>query len=163
MSVRDLYSRDSSNNNLAHFGSLASLAAVDGHIAESEMSVLKQFAHKLQITDDQFKEVMKEENKYPIDHQVSYEKRLERFFDLMKIVFADKELDDNEMALLKRYAIGLGFPNDDADNLIEKSVAIFTGKIDFEDFMYFLLIFIQEFLKLFYHFFASTEKRHPLM
>ena len=136
MSVRDLYSGDSSNNNLAHFGSLASLASVDGQIAEPEMSVLKQFAHKLQITDEQFKEVMKSENKYPINHQVSYEKRLERFYDLMKIIFADDELSDNEMVLLKRYAIGLGFPNDKADKLIEKSVAIFTGKIDFEDFMY---------------------------
>jgi len=134
--MRDLYSSDSSNNNLAHFGSLASLADVDGHIAESEMSVLKQFAHKLQISDEQFKEVMKKENKYPIDHQVSYEKRLERFFDLMKIIFADNELSDNEMVLLKRYAIGLGFPNKEADKLIEKSVAIFSGKIDFEDFMY---------------------------
>lgn len=136
MSVRDLYSSDSSNNNLAHFGSLVSLAAVDGQIAEPEMSVLKQFAHKLQITDEQFKEVMKSENKYAINHQVSYERRLERFFDLMKMIFADNELSDNEMVMLKRYAIGLGFPNEEADKLIEKSVAIFTGKIDFEDFMY---------------------------
>jgi len=136
MSVRDLYSSDSQNNNLAHFGSLASLASVDGNIGDSEMAVLKQFAHKLQITDEQFKEVMKKENKYPIDHQVSYERRLERFFDLMKIIFADNEVSDNEMVLLKRYAIGLGFPNNEADKLIEKSVAIFTGKIDFDDFMY---------------------------
>lgn len=136
MSVKDLYSSDSSNKKLAHFGSLATLAAVDGNIGDDEMAVLKQFAHKLQITDEQFKEVMKKENKYPIDHQVSYEKRLERFFDLIKIVFADSEVNDEEMVLLKRYAIGLGFPNEKADKLIEKSVAIFTGKIDFEDFMY---------------------------
>ena len=136
MSVRDLYNRDSSNNNFAHFASLASLAAVDGHIGDSEMTVLRQFAHKLQITDEQFKEVMKRENKYPINHQVSYEKRLERFFDLMKVIFADQEASDNEMVLLKRYAIGLGFPTQEADKLIEKSVAIFTGRIDFEDFMY---------------------------
>lgn len=138
MSIRDLYSRDSSNNNLAHFGSLASLAAVDGQIGEPEMSVLKQFAHKLEITDEQFKEVMKKENKYPIDHEVSYEKRLERFFDLLKMIFADNEISDNEMAMLKRYAIGLGFPKDEADKLIEKSVAIFTGKIDFDGYLYLL-------------------------
>ena len=136
MSIKDLYSSNSSNNKLAHFGSLASLAAVDGNIGDAEMTVLKQFAHKLQITDEQFKEVMKKENKYPIDHQVSYEKRLERFFDLMKVIFADNEVSDSEMVLLKRYAIGLGFPDEKADKLIEKSVAIFTGKIDFDDFMY---------------------------
>lgn len=136
MSIKDLYSRDSSNNNLAHFGSIATLAAVDGEIDEEEMKQLKRFAHKLQITDQQFKEVMKRENKYPIDHQVSYEKRLERFFDLIKMIFADNKVSDEEMVLLKRYAIGLGFPTSEADKLIEKSVAIFTGKIDVEDFIY---------------------------
>ncbi len=136
MSVKDLYNTSSLNNNLAHFASIASLAAVDGNTDDAEMALLKQFAHKLQITDEQFKEVMKRENKYPIAHQVSYEKRLERFFDLIKIVFADNVIEDDEMVLLKRYAIGLGFPNDIADKLIEKSVAIFTGKIDFEDYQY---------------------------
>lgn len=136
MSVKDLYRSNSSNNNLAHFGSIVSLAAVDDSIGDAEMALLKQFAHKLQISDDQFKEVMKKENRYPIKHQVSYEERLERFFDLMKMIFADNEINDDEMVLLKRYAIGLGFPNDEADKLIEKSVAIFTGKIDFEDFAY---------------------------
>lgn len=136
MSVKDLYDTSSLNNNLAHFSSIASLAAVDGNIDNAEMAQLKQFAHKLQISEEQFKEVMKRENKYPIAHQVSYEKRLERFFDLIKIVFADHVAEDDEMVLLKRYAIGLGFPNDKADKLIEKSVAIFMGKIDFEDYLY---------------------------
>ncbi|WP_273565397.1 TerB family tellurite resistance protein [Maribacter halichondriae] len=109
MSVRDLYNRDSSNNNLAHFGSIASLAGVDGAIGESEMILLKRFAQKLQITDEQFKEVMKEKNKYLINHQVSYEKRLERFFDLMKMIFADNEVNDDEMVLLKKICHRTGF------------------------------------------------------
>lgn len=136
MSIQDLYSSDSSNNNLAHFASIASLAAVDGQVSDEEMRLLERFKQKLQITDGQFKEVMKKENQYPIRHQVSYEKRLERFFDLIKIIFADKVFNDNEMALLKRYAIGLGFPDEKADRLIEKSVAIFSGNIDFDDYLY---------------------------
>jgi uncharacterized tellurite resistance protein B-like protein len=136
MSIQDLYSSDSSNNNLAHFASIASLAAADGNVSEEEMGLLKRFKHKLQITDAQFKEVMKKENKYPIEHQVSYETRLERFFDLVKIIFVDKVFNDDEMVLLKKYAIGLGFPDEKADRLIEKSVAIFSGNIDFDDYLY---------------------------
>ncbi|MEO1012035.1 MAG: TerB family tellurite resistance protein [Bacteroidota bacterium] len=138
MSVKDLYSTHSPDNNLAHFASIASLAAVDGYIDDAEMKLLERFAHKLNITDAQFKEVMKKENKYPITPQVSFEKRLERFFDLVKMVFADRVLDTEQETLLRRYAIGLGFTPDQADDIITKSTALFTGKIDFEDYLYFV-------------------------
>ncbi|RKN83604.1 TerB family tellurite resistance protein [Ulvibacterium marinum] len=138
MSVKDLYDAHSANNNLAHFASIASLAAVDGYIDDEEMKLLERFAHKLNVSDAQFKEVMKKSNKYPITHQVSFEKRLERFFDLVKIVFADGILDDEEEFLLGKYAIGLGFSSSQSDEIIAKSKALFTGKIDFEDYLYFM-------------------------
>ncbi|MEX0288792.1 MAG: TerB family tellurite resistance protein [Flavobacteriaceae bacterium] len=136
MSVQDLYSSNSANNNLAHFASIASLAAVDGHIDDVEMKLLERFAQRLQISDADFKEVMKKENKYPIPHQVSFEKRLERFFDLVRMVFTDGAIDNDEKVLLTRYAIGLGFTTEKADEIIKRSTAIFTGNIDFEDYLY---------------------------
>ena len=136
MSVQDLYSSNSANNNLAHFASIASLAAVDGHIDDAEMKLLERFAQRLQISDADFKVVMKRENKYPIPHQVSFEKRLERFFDLVRMVFIDGAIDNDEKVLLTRYAIGLGFSAEKADEIIKRSTDIFTGKIDFEDYLY---------------------------
>ena len=136
MSVKDLYSASSPSNNLAHFASIASLAAVDGYIDDEEMKLLERFAQRLHISDAQFKEVMKKENKYIITPQVSFEKRLERFFDLVRMVFADGVLDDDEKLLLRKYAIGLGFAVDKVDGIIAKSINIFTGKIDFEDYLY---------------------------
>ncbi|MCW5517802.1 TerB family tellurite resistance protein [Muriicola sp. Z0-33] len=134
MSVNDLYSSDSANNNLAHFASIASLAAVDGVIDDDEMKLLVRFADRLQITKEQFKEVMKKENKYSIRPQVSFKKRLERFYDLLRIVFTDGHIEDAEELLLTKYAIGLGFSVDKAEEILKRSIAIFTGKIDFEDY-----------------------------
>ncbi len=109
MSINDLYSANSANNNLAHFASIASLAAIDGIIDDEEMKLLVRFADRLQITKEQFKEVMKKENKYPITPQVSIKKRLERFYDLLRIVFTDGNIEEPEEILLRKYAIGLGF------------------------------------------------------
>lgn len=134
MSVNDLYSSNSANNNLAHFASIASLAAVDGVIDDEEMKLLVRFADRLQITKEQFKEVMKRENKYPIRPQVSFKKRLERFYDLLRIVFTDGHIEDAEELLLTKYAIGLGFSVDKAEEILKRSIAIFTGQIDFEDY-----------------------------
>jgi len=37
---------------------------------------------------------------------------------------------------VKKYAIGMGFTGEKADKVIERSVAIFGGKIDFDDYRY---------------------------
>ena len=138
MPILDLYKHSEKRQNLAHFASLASLAAVDGEINPPEKDVLDRFAHKLNITPQEYKEVMKKENKYPILPSNSFEKRLERLYDLFSIIYADHAIDDEEMVMLKRYAIGLGFTDDQANKVIEKSVAIFSGRISFENYRYLL-------------------------
>lgn len=136
MPILDLYHHSEHRKNLAHFASLASLAAIDGEINRDEKGVLDRFAYKLGITEEEYKEVMRKENKYPLDPSNSEEERLERLYDLFRIIFADFDLDDDEMVRLKKYALGLGFPEKKANRIIEKSVAIFRGNIDFEDYHY---------------------------
>lgn len=138
MGFSDLYSSGEHRRNLAHFAALATLASIDGEISTEEKKMLDAFASKLDITTSEYEEIMKKDNKYPIDPPNTTEKRLERLFDLFRIIFSDHRIDDEEMVLLKRYAIGLGFAGDAADKVIEKSVAIFSGRIDFDDYMYLL-------------------------
>lgn len=130
----DLYEHSSHQKNLAHFATLASLAAIDGVVSPEEKEVLDKFAFKLNITETEYKEVMKKENKYPIETPPSLERRYERLFDFFKMIFSDNVIDDEERALVGRYAIGLGFSPDQADAIIKKSIDIFTGKIAFEDY-----------------------------
>ncbi|WP_047246558.1 tellurite resistance TerB family protein [Maribacter thermophilus] len=136
MSFADLYTSGEHRKNLAHFAALATLASVDGEISAEEKELLDRFAVKLDITKSEYEEVLKKENKYPIDATNDSEKRLERLFDLLRIVYSDHKIDDEEMVMLKRYAIGMGFTNETADKVIKRSVAIFGGKIDFEDYLY---------------------------
>lgn len=138
MSFTDLYGNPEHRKNLAHFAALATLASSDGQIGEEEKIMLDNFARKLDISEMEYKEVMKPENKFPIEPPVDSEKRLERLYDLFRIIFADHIIDEEEMTLLKKYAIGLGFSGDNANKVIERSVAIFSGKIDFDDYLYLL-------------------------
>ncbi|MDP0495386.1 MAG: TerB family tellurite resistance protein [Verrucomicrobiota bacterium JB024] len=133
MPILDLYEHGEKRKNLAHFATLASLAAVDGEINEKEMEVLKKFAFKLNISDQEFKEVMKKENKYPIETPHSGEKRYKRLFEFFQIIFSDHDIDDEERRIVEKYAVGLGFSPKTAANIIDKSIKIFTGKIPFED------------------------------
>ena len=136
MPILDLYEHGEQKRNLAHFATLASLAAVDGEISEKEKEVLDRFAFKLNISEKDYAEVMRKENKYPIETPHDSEKRLKRLFDFFRIAFADHNIDDDQKSLIARYAIGLGYSSEDAKALIERAFAIFCGKISFEEFDY---------------------------
>jgi uncharacterized tellurite resistance protein B-like protein len=138
MSFIDLYGNSEHRKNVAHFAAMATLAASDGTISEEEKTMLDNFARKLEISEKEYKQVMNPDNKFPIEPPVNSEKRLERLYDLFRIVFADHIIDDEEMILLKKYAIGLGFSGDSANKVIARSIAIFSGKIDFDDYLYLL-------------------------
>jgi len=139
MPILDLYYHSEQKKNLAHFASIATLAAVDGEINPKEKAILDRFARKLDISDQEYKEVMKKKNKYPVEPQNDAEKRLERLYDLFRMIFADHDVDNEEMILLKKYAIGIGFPLKKVDKLIEVSVAIFSGRIPFDDYVMLLV------------------------
>lgn len=134
MPILDLYEHSDHRKNLAHFATLASLAAVDGEINPKEKAILDKFAFKLDISEQEYKEVMKKENKYPIETPHSGEKRYQRLFEFFQIIFSDHEIDVQERFIVEKYAIGLGFSPKKATEIIEKSIAIFTGRIDFEDY-----------------------------
>lgn len=136
MPILDLYNHSEQRRNLAHFAALASLAAVDGEVNPEEKAILDRFANKLNITEAEYKEVMKKENKYPIEAPFEMEKRFERLFDLFRLIYSDHDIDEEEMALVKKYAIGLGFSAAKADKLIARSIDIFSGRVDFEDYLY---------------------------
>lgn len=138
MSFADLYTSGEHRRNLAHFAALATLASIDGEISTEEKQMLDRFASKLNITKSEYEEVFKKGNKFPIDAPHDAEERLERLFDFFRIIYTDNVVDDEEMILVKKYAIGLGFAGDLADKVIERSVAIFGGKIGFEDYLYLL-------------------------
>lgn len=136
MSFVDLYDNSEHRKNLAHFAAIASLAAVDGEVNPEEVELLNRFAQKLDITEMEYKEVMKTPTNYPIDPPTSSERRLERLFDLFKIIFVDHMIDEDERVLIKKYAIGLGYSTDAANKIITRSIQIFGGQIDFDDYVY---------------------------
>lgn len=136
MPIIDLYEHSEQRHNLAHFATLATLASVDGVINAEEKAVLDKFAFKLNITDEEYKEVMKKENKYPIQTPHSGEKRLKRLFEFFQMAFADQVIEAGQERLIERYAIGLGYAPEVAKKIIEKSYDIFCGRIAFEDYQY---------------------------
>jgi uncharacterized tellurite resistance protein B-like protein len=138
MSFSDLFGSGEHLRNVSHFASMVNLASVDGEINEKEKLVVDRFAHKLDISEQEYNMVMKNPEEFPISGYNSIEKRLEHIHDLFKIIFADNQIDKEEEELVKRYAIGLGFSSEMSEQIIKRSIQIFSGQLNFEDYRYLL-------------------------
>lgn len=138
MPISDLFGHGEHLRNLGHFASIVNLAAVDGEITPAEEVQLRRFARKLDINENEYSKVLENPTGFPINPHNSVQERLQRLHDLFKIIFSDNVIDKEEARLVKRYAIGLGFSPDAADGIIKRSIDIFTGQIDFDDYLYLL-------------------------
>ena len=138
MSFTNLFESGARGRNLGHFASIAQIASSQGTTNENEIKLLKRFARKLDISDREYEEILKNPSKYPINPPNSVDERLERMLDLFKMIFADHEIDEEERMLIEKYAIGLGYTEELASKLIKRSIEIFNGGLDLEDYRYLL-------------------------
>lgn len=138
MSFTDLFESGEHSRNLGHFASIANMATINGKLGSEEERLLKQFAVKLDISEDEYEKILENPTSYPINPPNSAERRLERMHDLFKIIFADHIIDDHEKFLLEKYAIGLGYSVDQSRELIQKSIRIYSGGLSFDDYRYLL-------------------------
>jgi len=95
--------------NESHFAAIVRVAMADGVITDEEQQFLDRLARGLDIGEGDYKLILKNYESHPINPPVSYDKRLERLYDLVRMVHADTIKADSEFSLLKKLAVGLGF------------------------------------------------------
>ena len=136
MSFYELFKKGHQTRNKAHFASIASIAMSDGKISEDEQALLQTLAFKLGVHSSDMAEILNDPAQYPIIPSNSVEERLERMHDLFDMIFSDHKIDEKELVLIKKYAIGLGYNAINANELIQNSIDIYTGGISFNEYRY---------------------------
>ena len=109
MSFSDLFDSGFKKRNESHFASIVRVAMDDGIITEEEQEFLDRLARRLEIGEGDYKSILENYNSHPINPPASYDLRLERLYDLVRMVHADNIKGDSEHVLLKKIAVGLGF------------------------------------------------------
>ena len=135
MSFSQLYSPAFRERNRDHFAAIVRIALSDGIISEEEEAFINRTAINLDIEESEVAKIKANLDAYPINPPATRERRLERLFDLSRMVFADHIADDAEKKLMHRLIIGLGFPSDKANEIIEKSISEINKGSDEEDFI----------------------------
>ena len=135
MDLSQLYTPGFKNRNRAHFAAIVNLALADDHISDEEKAFIDRLAIYLEIDPDMVKKVMESPEQYKADPPADKNSRLERLYDLSKMIFADNIADDNEKKLLEKMVIGLGFEADKANQVVETALDMVAKGIDQDDFV----------------------------
>lgn len=133
MSIADIYESGEQKQNKSHLENLIAIAQVDGHVDESEKELLAKFADRLNIDSNTFNEMMNHAAKYDVIPPIDKVDRYKMLYSLVSLSLADSILDEREVSLLERYAIGLGYKEQQANELINKSIDWVTNNVSFEE------------------------------
>ncbi|KEZ92169.1 tellurite resistance TerB family protein [Nonlabens ulvanivorans] len=138
MSFSSLFESGESARNKSHFATIVSIAQSHENMSAQETVVLERLKSKLDISDSDYAAILKNPSAYPVTPPTDSEERIQWLHDLFKIVFADHAMDENEHKLLRRYATAIGYNDEDAKYLVDRSVEIFSGHLNLEDYRYLL-------------------------
>ena len=136
MSFSDLFDSEFTQRNKGHFSAIVRLALADGVLAPEEKNFLDKLATKLEISASEYEEILASPAKYPINPPYLYSQRLERLYDLARMVHVDHHLGDKQELMLKKIGIGLGFTPSNINYIITKALSLVDKKVDFDTFAY---------------------------
>jgi uncharacterized tellurite resistance protein B-like protein len=134
MSFLDLFDSGFKQRNEDHFAAIVRVAMDDGIITDEEKAFLDRLARNLDISDEQYKLILKDYQSHPINPPTSYDRRLERLYDLARMVYVDHIKSDHEEMILRKIAVGLGFSTDNVKYVVDKALTLVSNGVDLDTF-----------------------------
>lgn len=96
--------------------------------------LLSELAKNLDIHEGEMNEVLEDPYRFPVNPPVSYDQRLERLYDIARMVYVDKIADEDEMRIMIRLGIGLGFTPANVEFIIKKAMYLLSLNVNLETF-----------------------------
>ncbi len=135
MSFSNLFDSGFRKRNQDHFAAIVRVAMSDGEIKVKEKLFLDKLARNLEISEADYERILEEYDQHPINPPITYEGRIDRLFDLARMVYADEEIGERQQPLLERLAIGLGFTPSNVKYVVAKALELVTYEVDHDTFI----------------------------
>jgi len=103
---------------LGQLKNLVMLAAADGQVTDSELAVLLAVASRENISPEEFNNVIENPDSISITLPEDEDTKLAYLRDMVALMMVDGELDEQELAICKLYAMALGYRGSIVDGMI---------------------------------------------
>lgn len=135
MSISDLFDSGFKKRNEDHFASIVKVGMDDGVISDEEKAFLDRLARNLDISEADYKAILKDYASHPINPPTSYDSRLERLYDLSRMVYVDHIKGEHEEVVLRKIAVGLGFSAINVKYVVDKALTLVSNGTDLDTFV----------------------------
>lgn len=135
MSFSDLFDSGFKKRNEDHFAAIVRVAMDDGVITPEEKAFLDRLARNLEVNEHDYKKILKDYKSHPINPPLSYDLRLERLYDLARMVYVDNIKDEHEIVLLGKIGVGLGFHPENVKYIVDKALTLVKNGVDLDTFI----------------------------
>ncbi len=136
MSFSDLFDSEFKDRNKGHFSAIVRVAIADGDMSSEEKTFLDKLAARLEISAAEYEEILENPNKYPINPPYLHTQRLERLYDLSRMVYADHVLGQKQKDILTKFALALGFTPGNVNFIVDKALSLLVLNVDLDTFVY---------------------------
>ena len=136
MSFSDLFDSEFKTRNKGHFSAIVRVAIADGNLSFEEKQFLDKLKSRLEISDAEYEEILENPSKYPINPPYLHSQRLERLFDLSRMVYADHILGPKQKEILTKFALALGFTSGNVSIIVDKAFSLLILNVDADTFLY---------------------------
>ncbi|MGQ7946223.1 TerB family tellurite resistance protein [Flavobacterium sp. WC2509] len=136
MPFSDLFNSENIQKNRGHFSAIVRIAHADGNITEREQNFLDKLAVALQISKEEYEEILANPNKHEINAPYLYVDRLEALYKLARIVHRDHQLGDLQEHLMVKFGLALGFTPSNVNYIVDKALKLVDLEVDEETFLY---------------------------
>jgi len=133
MNFLEHFDHPSRKQDKEHFGHLIQIAMADGKIETSELEMLHRFGSKLGLTAPEVDDLLETSKKSAYIPPYELSKRFGQLYDVIKMVYADGQINNNEMRLATGLALKSGFAEEELPILLALLISGIKNGDDEED------------------------------
>ena len=122
MGLFSVFQSNEKKKNKSYIKNLLEVAIADGKLDESELSVIINIAANFDMTKDEVLNIKDNHPTIEFTPPSSYSAKVKLLEDLVKIMIADKQIDENEIKICKDLALKLDIAPVIVDELIQSSI-----------------------------------------
>lgn len=122
MGLFSVFQNNEKKKNKSYIKNLLEVAIADGKLDESELNVIINIAANFDITKDEVLSIKDHHPTIEFTPPSSYSAKVRLLEDLVKIMIADKQIDEKEVKICKDLAMKLDIAPFIVDELIQSSI-----------------------------------------
>lgn len=132
MSFSDFITHHGKRVNKQTFIRLLQVACTDKKITDAEYNVLHKEGRRFGLTDPEIDHLIEAERDHQYHQPYSLHEKFEHLYMMAEMIIADDVVDENELKMLRKFAIEVGFRYDKIEDLIKLLIDGVTNDEDEE-------------------------------